>query len=321
MEKNEKFEAIQEAIKGLDKTLGKLKTLLEDEEDFEEDMDPALVLLQKYQTKVEKAILVLDPEFLNKQAQAEAEAQQQAKAEAEALSPPAAEGGLKKTDYEFFPNSICITIHRSLGPLKIPEPLEMSEEEQAIRNQPMQGPFIIVTEVNGVKASATYIGQISDEKQQGIGRMVYNDGTILEGEWKEGLLDGYGRIISWDGVMQEGYFVKGVIHGKGKRKTYPQFIGQDRINQTYYEGDFEEGQMTGKGKKTYYDGNYYEGEFLNGQRHGHGMETYHSQKAAYEGQWVNGLKCGAGEERYQNGDRYEGQFQAGCKNGDGIYYW
>lgn len=39
---------------------------------------------------------------------------------------------------------------------------------------------------------------------------------------------------------------------------------------TYYEGEFVEGEMNGKGDRKYNDGSIYKGEFTNGEKQGYG---------------------------------------------------
>jgi len=304
-----KFEPLQSALKGLDKTLKNLHNLLDDEEDLEENMDSALVLLKKYQSKVKKAILIINPDF-----EKPAPVTQQNTISA----PTGANGDIKfpKLDYEFFPNEICARIFRAQKALVIPESLESPKN-----SAPFEGPYLIVTETNGQKSRASYLGQFKNGIQNGRGRMIYDDGTYLEGEWEDGVLNGTGRVISWDGILQEGQFTKGVPNGKGRRETYPNLIGGLISLKTTYVGDFVDGAMTGKGKKTYYGGDYYEGSFLNGLRNGMGVETYYGQSCNYDGDWIKDNKEGKGVETYKNGDRYEGLFEKSMKNGEGVYTW
>lgn len=41
-----------------------------------------------------------------------------------------------------------------------------------------------------------------------------------------------------------------------------------------YSGDFYDGEMTGKGTRTYSDKSIYKGEFYKGERHGYGEMQY-----------------------------------------------
>lgn len=53
---------------------------------------------------------------------------------------------------------------------------------------------------------------------------------------------------------------------------------------SHYEGEFENGEMTGKGLRKYNDGTIYKGEFMNGERNGYGEVTY----AKPLGEWYKG---------------------------------
>ena len=55
-------------------------------------------------------------------------------------------------------------------------------------------------------------------------------------------------------------------------------------NTIKYEGDFEEGQKTGKGKFEF-NKNYYEGDFVDGQFHGIGEYYFNDDGRIYEGEF------------------------------------
>ena len=57
---------------------------------------------------------------------------------------------------------------------------------------------------------------------------------------------------------------------------------------SYYEGDFNEGEISGKGYRRYNDGTIYKGEFKGGERHGYGENTYDSKVVAKYGEWYKG---------------------------------
>lgn len=61
---------------------------------------------------------------------------------------------------------------------------------------------------------------------------------------------------------------------------------------TYYEGDFSEGEMNGKGERRYNDGSIYKGEFRNGERHGYGEIQYTKTGEWYKGEWHLNVRKG-----------------------------
>ena len=56
-----------------------------------------------------------------------------------------------------------------------------------------------------------------------------------------------------------------------------------------YEGDFLNGEMTGKGRRTWEDGTEYSGEFVGGEKEGFGEIKYgkrNIKEHSYKGNWV-----------------------------------
>lgn len=106
--------------------------------------------------------------------------------------------------------------------------------------------------------------------------------------------------------------IKGVLpHDKGKYKW---------LDQTVYEGDWEEGKMTGKGLIIWPSGARYEGEFSGNYLHGHGTFTTPSG-SVYRGGWRMNAQHGIGRKEYPNSDTYEGLWKEGVYEGSGRYSW
>jgi len=92
-----------------------------------------------------------------------------------------------------------------------------------------------------------------------------------------------------------------------------------------YQGDFVNGNRTGKGKYTWgdgssYEGDVYEGDFVNGIQTGKGKYTW-ADGEVYEGDWVNGNQTGKGKKTWANGDVYEGDWVDDNQTGKGKYTW
>ena len=120
-------------------------------------------------------------------------------------------------------------------------------------------------------------------------------------------------------------------------------------SETSYEGDFNNGRMTGFGvykfKNGTYDGHVYDGlrhgygtfilhdsntkyigEWEEGRRHGKGIIYYEcgnndESDQYYNGDWVNGKREGSGICVFENGDEYNGEWKNDCKHGKGIIRW
>jgi hypothetical protein len=100
-----------------------------------------------------------------------------------------------------------------------------------------------------VKPRLTYsdISYIADVKY------VYDNGTVYEGQIRNGLYHGEGNKITFpDGTTYRGSFIDGVIQGEGQYTA---------INGDTYQGLFSNNKYKGYGKYTYVNGDVIEGEF------------------------------------------------------------
>lgn len=134
------------------------------------------------------------------------------------------------------------------------------------------------------------------------------DGGRYSGPVLDGKHHGQGKIEWPNGTSYEGEFENGLFSGKGK---YQSRSGAGFM----YEGDFKLGSMTGQGRYTGRDGSVYVGEFLNDRFHGQGRYEM-STGFVYEGTFRDGLFEGKGK-LAGNGEVYEGQFQKGKYAGAG----
>ena len=96
-----------------------------------------------------------------------------------------------------------------------------------------------------------------------------------------------------------------LIFGKGPREG-------DR-----YEGEWVNGDMTGRGVYQSPKGFSYEGQFRKNKPNGEGIKIW-NDGSRYEGNWLDGMKSGRGIYAWYNGDRYEGEFRDDKFNGQGV---
>ena len=52
--------------------------------------------------------------------------------------------------------------------------------------------------------------------KNGYGIIIFDDGSVYEGQWKKGLFDGMGKLIFPSSSSYTGEFKKGLMHGYGK---------------------------------------------------------------------------------------------------------
>eukprot|EP00984_Skeletonema_dohrnii_P000426 scaffold144_cov94-Skeletonema_dohrnii-CCMP3373.AAC.9 len=73
-----------------------------------------------------------------------------------------------------------------------------------------------------------YEGEFESNKPHGVGKMMYKDGRVQEGIWKDGKIDydgelklhGRGEMIYPSGSMYEGEWKESKRHGKGIYKYF-----------------------------------------------------------------------------------------------------
>ena len=90
----------------------------------------------------------------------------------------------------------------------------------------------------------------------------YDEGSVYEGSFKNGLRNGLGKYTMPDGFTYEGQWKDDQIQGKGVAR-YP--TGQ------IFEGFFKQGVPDGEGTMTFSDGTKYEGSWLDGKMEGDGV--------------------------------------------------
>ena len=94
----------------------------------------------------------------------------------------------------------------------------------------------------------------------------------------QNIKDGYGKRTLADGSVYEGQFKDGDFEGKGTL-TYP--------NGQQYTGEFKFGLFDGEGVLVYSDGSKYEGQFREGALNGQGTITY-ADGTQYKGSFKDG---------------------------------
>lgn len=112
-----------------------------------------------------------------------------------------------------------------------------------------------------------------------------------------------------DGSYFEGEFKDGEINGKGYK--------YNRWNGSEFTGDFLNGQLNGKGTMMTRNQMRYEGEFSDNQRHGYGELKSSRTNEYFKGQWYHDKRHGQGEQRYSDGSIYVGDWVHDRRQGHG----
>ena len=105
-----------------------------------------------------------------------------------------------------------------------------------------------------------------------------------------------------------GEWQDGQMHGKGTLNT------KDGRS---YVGTFARGKMDGSGSLSEADGTKYTGNWKRGLLVGHGSMT-HADGREYIGEWMNGDMSGNGTLKHPDGWKYNGEFVSGDMEGQGT---
>lgn len=108
----------------------------------------------------------------------------------------------------------------------------------------------------------------------------------------------------------------------GKERVRQGYGSQVWDDGTVYEGQWLQGEASGKGRIVFADGQIYTGEWHGNLAEGFGISRP-TGLTSYSGCFKHGLRHGIGVEAWgQNGGgRYEGEFEFGKRHGYGICVW
>lgn len=124
-----------------------------------------------------------------------------------------------------------------------------------------------------------------------------------------------GARVRADGITYVGQFAanaKGEMEGRGR-------VEWD--NGDVFDGTLVGGRAEGKGVFVWKSGQRYEGDLVDGRPAGPGKLFYADSGDLYEGEFVRGLPSGRGTYTWKNGDSYRGDWLNGRKHGRGRYTW
>ena len=149
------------------------------------------------------------------------------------------------------------------------------------------GLFGIGIEIS-VEGGYTYSGEFKNNKKDGIGTIIWKDGSKYQGQFKNNQMNGYGMI------------------------EYPE--------KNYYQGEIKKGKMEGYGQFFWSDKKKYIGYYKNDKRNGFGVYLFKNNESiidpdfdnefdltnssAFIGFWKNGLMDGFGMMVHNNEIKY-----------------
>jgi hypothetical protein len=176
-------------------------------------------------------------------------------------------------------------------------------------------------------SNGVYSGEMTNGEPCGHGFMEYKDGDILSGSFA---LIGKSSRCSHQSSLEPNPYIRGQPHGRVKTSFadgsfYDGEMDDGIISGTgiyinamgdRYEGQFDRGLLV-KGRIQYASGEVaVEGEFLGEQLHGFGILTEIDAKRA--GYFDRGLLHGKGTTTYKDSSRFQGFFENGQRSGHGA---
>lgn len=161
-----------------------------------------------------------------------------------------------------------------------------------------------------------YEGNFYRCKLVGLGRYIDEEGTCFEGIFEDNKLVSKATIITINEDNKRVEYFGDVVDFKknGKGKEFCEGVYK-------YVGDFVNNLKHGKGKLEYLDtGDIYIGEFNEGEITGKGLYKWNTGEQ-YEGNFIKGIKHGNGKYKWPDGSQYIGEYQNGIREGKAKYIW
>ena len=166
-----------------------------------------------------------------------------------------------------------------------------------------------------LRGGQKYEGNFINGELNGWCRFINSKGVCYEGLFISGLLNGKGEIIKIDQNRRRHIYKGDIVNFKKEGK------GKEKTSLHTYEGEFKNDLKHGKGKIYYNNnGDFYEGDFTNGEITGKGHYVWNN-KHSYIGDFECGKMHGKGVYKWADGNEYEGEYVNNIKEGEGIFKW
>ena len=145
-----------------------------------------------------------------------------------------------------------------------------------------------------------YEGQVLKGVKSGQGQLVFPNGDVYKGNFKNNQRNGQGVcLFSRTGQIYRGDWRDGKPMGNGILFTLPNEIFEGRFNGF----NIEDGHF----KLLFTNGEYYEGSFKFGQRNANGQHYYRNGDF-YDGEWQNDRRIGRGKVIFRDGGKLTAMF-------------
>lgn len=180
-----------------------------------------------------------------------------------------------------------------------------------------------------------YDGEFVSGKRNGQGMYTWASGDKYDGEWSNDQMSGSGIYTYSDGSYASGtfelnLFTDGSYHIENDFGIYtftivegePVAVEMSLVSGTTYNGEMQDGKLSGQAQIKYSNGDKYSGNVSEGKKSDQGTYTWVSG-ASYDGKWSDDQMNGAGTYLYpssENGYKLSGTFENGKPSGECQYY-
>lgn len=158
----------------------------------------------------------------------------------------------------------------------------------------------------------SYEGEWKNRHRDGLGVLVWKGVAKFIRQFIEDRVSGFGHLFHDDGAEYIGYWNEFQAHG----------LGIYRIKKVIsYEGWWlNDSRQSGFGIEKWPRNTWFKGNYLDGNKEGIGILNI-EDKGTYEGEMKNGNINGIGKFTFKDGRKYEGQFKNNKLEGYGILNW
>eukprot|EP00349_Pseudokeronopsis_sp_Brazil_P007545 CAMPEP_0202966226 /NCGR_PEP_ID=MMETSP1396-20130829/10556_1 /ASSEMBLY_ACC=CAM_ASM_000872 /TAXON_ID= /ORGANISM="Pseudokeronopsis sp., Strain Brazil" /LENGTH=410 /DNA_ID=CAMNT_0049689845 /DNA_START=508 /DNA_END=1740 /DNA_ORIENTATION=- len=151
---------------------------------------------------------------------------------------------------------------------------------------------------------------MSKGQKHGMGTLVYEDGTVFKGSFRNDQRYGGGVMKFPDGSLYKGDFKDDKMNGLGTLFVAPNEI----IECTFLLGKIADG----KAKILFSNGEFFEGDFRKLKRNGKGIH-YYLNGDIYDGDWSNDKRIGKGKVVFRDDSQLICQFIDDQADGHGVF--
>ena len=205
------------------------------------------------------------------------------------------------------------------------------------------------TQPDGVRHENTYIGSFHNGRFEGQGKLIFADGAIYKGCFKDGLFHGKGDFMGClppqKEQKEETIEVSNVLDTSNNEEKRMRITGKWRhgkpdgvveidFDQVHgggtYRGEVTRGMFSGKGTRVWLNGNIFIGQWetcgsSGGGGGGGGGSGGGGGDGVHKGLLMHaddrGTMHGRGSYLYSNGCQYVGEFEHGVRSGSGKQIW